>query len=46
MRTNQPNILLRGVQGWFDGPVFARFVSDAVRIGTDNVLTRIDALMG
>ena len=38
-------MLLEGVQGWFDGPIFARFVSDAVRIGTDDVQTRIDTLM-
>ncbi|MBD0866266.1 MAG: hypothetical protein GDA36_12105 [Rhodobacteraceae bacterium] len=36
---------LGGVQVWFDAPVFARFVSNAVRIGADDVLTRIDALM-
>ncbi|MBD0865926.1 MAG: hypothetical protein GDA36_10170 [Rhodobacteraceae bacterium] len=35
-----------GVQGWFDAPVFARFVSNAVRIGADDVLIRIDALIG
>jgi len=34
-----------GVQGWFDEPVFARLVSNADRIGADDVLTGIDALM-
>ncbi|MBD0864326.1 MAG: hypothetical protein GDA36_01330 [Rhodobacteraceae bacterium] len=34
---------LGGVQGWFAGPVVARFVSNAVRIGADDVLTEIDA---
>ncbi|MBD0866364.1 MAG: hypothetical protein GDA36_12635 [Rhodobacteraceae bacterium] len=34
---------LEGVQGWFEVPVFARFVSNAVRIGANDVLTRIDA---
>ncbi|MBD0864550.1 MAG: hypothetical protein GDA36_02540, partial [Rhodobacteraceae bacterium] len=32
-----------GVQARFDAPVFARFVSNAVRIGADNVLSKIDA---
>ncbi|MBD0865274.1 MAG: hypothetical protein GDA36_06515 [Rhodobacteraceae bacterium] len=46
MRTNhQPGRLPGGVQGWFDGPVFARFVSNAVRIGADDVLTGINTLM-
>ena len=39
-------MLLGGVQGWFDGLVVAQFVLDAVRIGADDVLTKIDALMG
>ncbi|MBD0865178.1 MAG: hypothetical protein GDA36_05985 [Rhodobacteraceae bacterium] len=44
MRTNhQPGNLLAGVQGWFDVPVLARFVSNTVRIGADDVLTGIDA---
>ncbi|MBD0866635.1 MAG: hypothetical protein GDA36_14155 [Rhodobacteraceae bacterium] len=38
-------MLLGGVQGWFDAPVFARFVLNAVRIGADDVLTGIDTLM-
>ena len=38
-------MLPEGVQGWFDAPVFAWFVSNAVWIGADDVLTRIDALM-
>ncbi|MBD0865938.1 MAG: hypothetical protein GDA36_10240 [Rhodobacteraceae bacterium] len=36
---------LGGVQGWFDRPVLARYVSNADRIGADDVLTRIGALM-
>ncbi|MBD0866333.1 MAG: hypothetical protein GDA36_12480 [Rhodobacteraceae bacterium] len=43
MRINhQLGIHKSGVQGWFGGPVFARFVSNAVRIGADDGLTRID----
>ncbi|MBD0864469.1 MAG: hypothetical protein GDA36_02080 [Rhodobacteraceae bacterium] len=41
-QTINSGILPRGVQGWFDAPVFARFVSNAVRIGANDVLTRID----
>ncbi|MBD0865530.1 MAG: hypothetical protein GDA36_07950 [Rhodobacteraceae bacterium] len=33
-----------GVQGWFQVPVFARFLSNVVRIGADDVLTRIGIL--
>ncbi|MBD0865210.1 MAG: hypothetical protein GDA36_06150, partial [Rhodobacteraceae bacterium] len=29
-------------RGWFDAPALARFVSNANRIGTDDVLIRID----
>ncbi|MBD0864517.1 MAG: hypothetical protein GDA36_02340 [Rhodobacteraceae bacterium] len=38
-------MLLGGVQGWFGAPAFARFVSNTVRIGADDILTRIGALM-
>ncbi|MBD0865265.1 MAG: hypothetical protein GDA36_06455 [Rhodobacteraceae bacterium] len=38
-------MLLGGVQGWFNAPVSARFGSNVVRIGADDVLTRINALM-
>ncbi|MBD0864977.1 MAG: hypothetical protein GDA36_04890, partial [Rhodobacteraceae bacterium] len=44
-QTINPVCILGGVQGWFDAPVLARFVSNAVWIGADDVLTRIDALM-
>ncbi|MBD0865328.1 MAG: hypothetical protein GDA36_06825 [Rhodobacteraceae bacterium] len=33
------------MESGFDASVFAQFVSNAVRIGADDVLTRIDALM-
>ncbi|MBD0866269.1 MAG: hypothetical protein GDA36_12120 [Rhodobacteraceae bacterium] len=36
---------LGGFQGWFDAPVVARFVSNANRIGANDVLTMINALM-
>ncbi|MBD0865815.1 MAG: hypothetical protein GDA36_09555 [Rhodobacteraceae bacterium] len=42
-------MLLGGFKGWFDAPVFARFVSNAVRIGAGDVLTndcRPDGLAG
>ena len=32
-----------GFEGWLDAPVFAGFVSNADRIGTDDALTGIDA---
>ncbi|MBD0864435.1 MAG: hypothetical protein GDA36_01895 [Rhodobacteraceae bacterium] len=38
-------MLLGSFQGWFEEPVFARFVSNAVWIGADDVLSKIDALM-
>ncbi|MBD0864682.1 MAG: hypothetical protein GDA36_03265 [Rhodobacteraceae bacterium] len=45
MRTNHINLggPRKGVQGWFDGPVVAWFVSNADRIGADDVLSKIDA---
>ncbi|MBD0865173.1 MAG: hypothetical protein GDA36_05960 [Rhodobacteraceae bacterium] len=39
-------MLLGGVQRWFDAPVVARFVSNAVRADKDDVLSKIDAIMG